>query len=379
VKSVKANCVFRHLQHSDKFITIEQGGTRSGKTYNILVWLLFDYCVRNNNKTITVARETFRALRDTVMRDFFDILSTYEVYDPANHNKTTHTYLHDGNIIEFRGLDDQHKVRGAKRHLLFVNEANGVSYPVIEQLLLRTTEKVIIDYNPSDVDSWIYDKFIPRQDSELYVTTYKDNPFLDDRLVKEIERLKIDNPEAWKVFGQGERASVSHAVITRWREDEPPTPDHYVYGIDFGFNAPTAVVRVGIKDDTLIWEECLYERHCTNIDLIEWLESNAKKNDTIYADAAEPARIEEIRRKGFKIKKADKAVAAGLSLVNSYPVIAAGGNLVKELKNYRWKLDAGGRPLDEPVKLNDHAIDAARYATMGLLGKPKGKPRVTIF
>lgn len=376
---VKSNKVFKHLLKSDKFITIEQGGTRSGKTYNILLYLIFYYCQRNRGHVLTIARNTFRSLRDTVMRDFFEILEQHDLYTPANHNKTVNTYRINGNTIEFRGLDDEHKVRGAKRNLLFVNEANGVSYAVMKQLLLRTTDKVIIDYNPSDVDSWIYDKFIPREDSELFITTYVDNPFLDDRLKREIELLKETDPETWKVYGQGQRATVSHAVLNRWREGVIKEGAHYVYGIDFGYNAPTAVVRVGMHDDTLQWEECLYERHCTNTDLIEWLKSNVKKSDAIYADAAEPARIEEIKRLGFNIKKADKAVNAGLSLVNSYTMIAAGGNLVKELKNYRWKLDGEGRPLDEPVKLNDHAIDAGRYATMGMLGKPKGKVRVTVF
>ena len=87
---IKTNVVFEHLLKSDKKITIEQGGTRSGKTYNILLYIIFKYCLENTGKTVTICRKTFPAVRSSVMRDFLDILKQYKSYSEEFHNKSNH-------------------------------------------------------------------------------------------------------------------------------------------------------------------------------------------------------------------------------------------------------------------------------------------------
>ena len=149
-KKIKTNIVYEHLQNSDKKIVVEQGGTRSGKTYNVLLWILGDYCNNNTDKTITIVRKTFPAVRGTVMRDFFDILKTYGLYYEELHSKSTHEYNLNGNRIEFISLDQPTKIRGRKRDLLFINEANELNFEDWQQLIFRTTERVIIDFNPSE-------------------------------------------------------------------------------------------------------------------------------------------------------------------------------------------------------------------------------------
>ena len=202
---IQTNVVFEHLIDSDKKIVIEQGGTRSGKTYNILLYLIFYYCSQNTKKTVTICRKTFPALRATVMRDFLEILRTHNLYNEALHNKSNSEYNLFGNLIEFISLDQPTKVRGRKRDLLFINEANELYWEDWQQLLFRTKEKIIIDYNPSDEYHWIYDKIIPRDDSAFYKTTYLDNPFLETSIRSEIERLKDTDELYWQVYGLGER------------------------------------------------------------------------------------------------------------------------------------------------------------------------------
>ena len=195
---IKTNVVFKHLLKSDKKITIEQGGTRSGKTYNILLYIIFKYCLENTNKTVTICRKTFPAVRSSVMRDFLDILKLYNSYSELSHNKSNHEYRLNGNLIEFISLDQPQKVRGRKRNLLFINEANELDYEDWQQLIFRTEDKIILDFNPSDEYHWIYDKVIPREDADFYITTYLDNSFLNKSITEEIERLKKVNEQLFE-------------------------------------------------------------------------------------------------------------------------------------------------------------------------------------
>ena len=198
---IQTNKVFKHLQQSKKKIIIEQGGTRSGKTYNILLWIIFDYCVNNKKKVITICRKSLPTVRATVMRDFINILKDTNMYSTEEHNMSKSEYQLFGNLIEFISLDQSQKVRGRKRDLLFINEANELGWEDFQQLLFRTQYRIIIDYNPSDEFHWIYDKVITRDDADFYKTTYLDNPFLEASLIDEIERLKDTDENYWNVYG----------------------------------------------------------------------------------------------------------------------------------------------------------------------------------
>ena len=235
---VQTNKIFRHL-NTDAKIVCEQGGTRSGKTYNILLWIIFKYCTKNRGKVITICRKTFPSLRATVMRDFLEILKGHEIYSEANHNKSNSEYSLLGNLVEFISLDIPQKVRGRKRDLLFINEANEITYEDWNQLLYRTKEKIILDYNPSDEYHFIYDKIVPREDCEFHVTTYRDNPFLEKSIVQEIERLKDTDEVYWQIYGLGQRG-ISRATIFQFHDATkiPDDAEFLAYGMDFGFNDP---------------------------------------------------------------------------------------------------------------------------------------------
>ena len=167
---IKVNKVYGHLKRSQKKIIVEQGGTRSGKTYNILLWIIFYYCGRNIGKTITIARKTFPAARSSVMRDFLEILKAAEIYREENHNKSSHEYMLNGNRVEFISMDQPQKIRGRKRDLAFLNEANELTFEDWQQIVFRTSDRIILDYNPSDTFHWIYDRVMPRdRDWETYL------------------------------------------------------------------------------------------------------------------------------------------------------------------------------------------------------------------
>tara|TARA_Y100000114_G_C11737708_1_gene317179 strand:- start:210 stop:1373 length:1164 start_codon:yes stop_codon:yes gene_type:complete len=379
MERVKTNIVFRHLQSTSKRIIIQQGGTRSGKTYNILIWLIY-YCIQNTNQKqiITICRKTFPSVRASVMRDFFEILNRIDLYNPENHNKSNHEYMLYGNVVEFISLDQPQKIRGRKRNLLFCNEANELSIEDWRQLSLRTTGRIILDYNPSDEYHWIYNEVIPRDDCAFFKTTYLDNPFLSSTIIAEIERLKITDENYWRVYGLGERRQ-SKAVIFKFQEvDSIPEGCALISaGMDFGFtNDPTTLVLAYKKDIDLYFEELVYQTGLTNRDIHNKLTAlGFDRRTEIYADSAEPKSIRELQLFGWNIKSTAKgkdSVMAGIDMLKRYRinVIKRSTNLIKELRNYKFVEDSNGRILNKPVDQYNHAIDAARYATYNRLSRP---------
>ncbi len=374
---IRTNKVYGHLLRSDKRITVEQGGTRSGKTYNILLWLIFHYSVKNKGKIITICRKSFPSLRASVMRDFFEILRNYGHYYEELHNKSSHEYKLNGNLVEFISLDQPQKIRGRKRNLLYVNEANELFFEDWQQLIFRTDGKVIIDYNPSDTFHWIYDKVIPREDCDFYQTTYKDNPFLDSAIVGEIERLKDTDEDYWRIYGLGERGQSRATIFQFGTLDRPDNATLLAYGLDFGFsNDPTSLVGVYEYDGSLYLEELIYRTGMTNSDISNLFSSlGLDRRTEIYADSAEPKSIEELYRMGWNVKPTSKgpdSVNAGIDIMKRYRLFAnpRSTNLIKELQNYKWVEDKNGNLLNKPVDAFNHAIDAARYAIFNKKSNP---------
>jgi len=374
---ITTNKIYTHLDNSDKRITIEQGGSRSGKTYNILMWLIFSYSDRNNGKTITICRKTFPALRASSMRDFFDILKKYDIYKEANHNKSNSEYLLNNNLFEFISLDQPQKVRGRKRDVLYINEANELYFEDWQQLILRTTDKAILDYNPSDEFHFIYDKIKPRDDAEFYITTYKDNPFLDIETVNEIERLKDVDDNYWKIYGLGQIGS-SQALIFRINECNsiPSEAKFLSYGMDFGFtNDPTTLVAIYQQGDNIYLKELLFQTGLTNRDIDEKLRFHSVERKEIFADSAEPKSIEELYRMGWNVKPATKgqgSVNIGIDMMKRYKlhVTKDSVNMIKEFRNYKWQEDKNGDVLNTPVDMFNHTIDAIRYGLYDKLSRP---------
>ncbi len=370
--------MYKHLLRSSKRITVQQGGTRSGKTYNIILWLIFHYSVNNKGSVITICRKTFPSLRASVMRDFFQILREHNIYLEEFHNKSSNEYHLNGNLVEFISLDQPQKIRGRKRNLLFINEANELYYEDWQQLIFRTEGKVIIDYNPSETFHWIYDKVIPRDDCDFYQTTYLDNPFLNETIVSEIERLKDTDNDYWRIYGLGERGTNRAAVFQYQIVDEvPEDADLVSTGLDFGFtNDPTAIVRIYKKGDNLYVKELLYKTNLTNTDISECLRGlGFSRQDEIWADSAEPKSIEELHRMGWNIKPAVKgadSVMAGIDVLKRHRIhlMRSDLNVIKEFQNYKWMDDKNGNLLNRPVDAFNHAIDATRYATFNRLSRP---------
>lgn len=368
---INTNIVYEFLQDSTSRITSLRGGTRSGKTYNVLIFLIISAATQYTGKIITIARQTMPSNRTTAMRDFFEILDNLNLYDEKNHNKTSNEYTLNGNLFEFIGLTESKRVRGRKRHICYINEANETRYETFMQLAFRTTEKLILDYNPSETYSYIYDQVENREDCELLTTTYLDNPFLEAELVREIELLKDANPEYWKVYGLGEVAGNQKLVFSHFKqiseENFPFERGEKLLGLDFGFNNPSALTEVTLWENTLFWRELLYESKLTNSQLIEKCKLIPECGKyTIIADCAEPDRIEEFKLAGFDCQPAYKVHKTTIDYVKSKPlrILESSGNGLREVKKYSWKTDKDGNIIDgEVVDFDNHFLDGGRYAS----------------
>ena len=354
---------------SIRFI-INQGSSRSSKTYSLCQMMII-YCLQNPNKIVSIVRRSFPSLRATVYRDMIEILNTLNLYSEKNHNKTENIYtFNNGSAIEFFSLDDSQKVRGRKRDVLWANEANEIPFESWMQLNMRTTYKMIADFNPSDTEHYLYDLMLEDNSIKIH-STYKDNTFLEKSIVKEIEDLiKIDQ-DYYNIYALGLASKSNHTVYNhqKYYLNKPSTKET-ILGLDFGFQHPTALLRCDFKDNEVYVEELLYESHLTTPELITkmkeiLIKQGLSMNTTIVCDYARPEIIADLNSNGFNCVNAIKNVKEGIDAVKSKILMVHEDsiNIKKELNNYKWKV-INERITDEVVKLWDDALDAARYAIL---------------
>ena len=343
---------------------INEGGSRSSKTYS-LCQLVIIYCLQNNHKVVSVIRKTFPALRATVLRDFIEILKELNIYSVEDHNKSEHIYTFpNGSIVEFFSVDDEQKIRGRKRDIAWCNEANELYFDDFTQLNMRTESKLIFDYNPSESTSWLYE--LPQEESIMIKSTYRDNPFLPQSIRTQIEDLKRTDEALYQIYALGEKAISKSNIYSQWTfvAHRPARFVKYVYGLDFGYNHPTALMRVYYCDKDVYIEPVIYESYLTTTMLIEKLNSlGIEQTVSILADYSRPEIIQEMNIAGYDVINANKVVKKGIDNLKTFGVICQDDKaLRREYENYKWK-KVGDFITDEPVKLFDDAMDAIRYAT----------------
>ena len=362
---VQTTKVFEQLYNSDKRINVFQGSSRASKTYNILIYFVYKL-LNEDNKILSLVRKTLPALKGSVLRDLKEILILFGVYNPNDWHQADGYYQLGTNLIEWFSIDDETKVRGRKRDYLFINEATEVSHDEYIQLVLRTSGIIVLDLNPSLWQSWIYD-LEGRDDVNYQITTYKDNPFLPQTQIDEIEKLKDRDPNLWRIFGLGLKGMPTKMVFTHQQlyYELPSDAKLLGYGIDWGYSDPSTLVAVYKRNDEIYCEEKLYLKNVTIPDFIYKIKDlGLNLYDDYIADSANPQAIEELRRTGINCKPVKKnSILHGIDLIkrNNLFVNVSSKNLIDELHNYIWKTDKNGNNLDEPLDKDNHLIDGIRY------------------
>lgn len=383
--------VFTRNYHSTKKIVVNRGGTRSSKTRSIAQLSLLWLTTGTVTETLFIpagiwstVRRYSTTLDATVIRDFEAEIEKQGFHGAIKQNRTKRTYEYAGRIVEFIGADDEQKLRGSKRNILYCNEANELGYrDEFFQLLMRTEDKVFLDFNPDDENIWINTELEQRRaadkgDVEVIVSTYKDNTFLPKSLIDEIEYLEKTDPEFWKIYGLGQYGKVYGVIFNEPNivSEIPKEANLQGYGMDFGYtHDPTALVGVWLYNGELYIDELLYARNLTNPQIAQKLRDiGITRHQTIIADSAEPKSIQEIYNEGFDIRPAEKgkdSIVNSIDILKRYKwnVTSRSQNFLKERRSYKWEEDKAGQPIRKPVDFNNHAIDALRYLALSKLGK----------
>lgn len=370
------------LQKLNNRVKIIRGGTSAGKTICILL-ILIDYAIRNKGREISVVSESIPHLRRGAFKDFLGLLKGLNRYKDVQLNKSTLKYTFtNGSYIEFFSTDQPDKLRGARRTDLYINECNNVPFDAYQQLVVRTSGNIWLDYNPSSL-FWVDKELIGKPETDFITLTYKDNDSLPKSIVKEIEKARDKSKTStywknwWRVYGLGEIGNLEGACIPDWKEiDKIPNEARLLgHGMDFGYSVdPTTLISLYKWNEAYIFDEVLYKKGMLNSDISRFLDQR-QITENITADSAEPKSIAELQGYGHKITGVSKgrdSVVYGLNLINQNEIYITSNskNLKRELQGYVWATDKEGNQLQKPSGAHPDCIDAARYILMDTLENP---------
>lgn len=366
-----------------KRIRIVQGGTSASKTFTIIP-MLITYASETPNSEISIVSESIPHLKRGAVKDFIKIMQMTGNWSEGSYNKSDMKYrFKNGSYIEFFSVDQPDKLRGARRHVLFINECNNVPFDAYLQLSIRTSKFIYLDYNPSN-EFWVHTELMGDKDVDFIILTYKDNEALDESIVREIEKAREKAKTSrywqnwWNVYGLGLVGSLDGVIFNNWSQIDsiPQEAKLFSYGMDFGFtNDPTTLVAVYKWNEKLIIDELIYQTKLLNSDIIRKCKELTDMQTYIIADSAEPKSIQEIKNAGIRIKAAEKgkdSINHGIDLLQQYELLitSRSTNLIKEFRNYTWDVDKQGNKLNKPIDDWNHGIDALRYSSESL-HKPK--------
>jgi phage terminase large subunit len=378
--------------NSDRKIILLRGGSRSGKSYSAVQYLIVK-AIEQGGTTISIVRKSFPSLRISTLRDFKSIMEKLHLWEEERYLATEKAYRFDnGSMIEFLSIDDAEKRKGTKRDYLFIDEANELNYEDFFQLFIRTTYKTILAFNPSfSKRSWIYTQVAVHPEATEYVSTYRDNPFLDSQIANEIERLKDISPSYYKVYGEGEWGQTEGLVFDNVNTIDTIPEEAKLLGIGFdaGYtNDPSCMVTMFQYEDSIIFDEIIYKKGMLTNEIAEYLKGAYEYygRTEIWIDSSEPRLRDELFRYGLNIKSVTKgpnSIMNGIDLMKQYRILLTkrSSNLVNEFFSYSWKKDKNGESTNEPEDFNNHGIDACRYVTMMRMskaGQNKGTYNITI-
>jgi len=364
------------MLNTHKRVLVLYGGAGSGKSHQI-AYLFVKKFLSEKNKTFLISRKIYGTLKLTCMKYIFDEFDRWGFPWRKLYNKTDARMDYNGNIMVFRGMDDPEKIKSAEFNYIWTEEATDFDYDDYLMFDLRLRAKtpdgennqLYLSFNPIDQFHWAITDLVqkPVPNMAVHHSTHRDNPFLNEEYRKVLEDFATKDENHYRIYCLGEPGVLQNIIYTNYTvmRDEMPVFQDVIYGLDFGYNNPTAMIEVGINDGRLFLSERLYEPGLTNSQLIGKLKGlHILPTAPIYADAAEPARIQEIRRAGFNVYPANKDIIDGIDHVKDFHLNLNpySANLIGEIRGYSYREDKDKRVLEEPVKFRDHLMDAMRYA-----------------
>lgn len=374
------NVFEKNMECTSKIVS-NRGGSRSSKSYSLAQMLLMRF-FNNRNRQILIVRKTLPALRISTYLLITSLLDKYGLRGYVKEEKQGMNLWCNGALIHFGGIDDPEKIKSTEWNDIWMEEATEFEYEDFVQLELRLSapkfyspglrNQLFLSFNPMDENHWIkkriYDSPTRIKDFTDIHSSYLDNPYLDQDYVNSIKNLEHEDRNYYNIFALGHWGKLEHLVYKGW--DTVPhmiDGEEELYGIDFGFNAPSVIMKICVTDWDAVVQEKLYKTGLTNEDLIQRLDDIVPRVNRhrypVYCDSAEPQRIEEIKRAGFKVKGADKSVTAGIDTVKRFKmhIVEDSINTLKEIRGYSYMVGRDEMALDKPIQFNNHTMDAIRY------------------
>ena len=354
------------------------GGSGSGKSYSVCDRIAIAIYYHKKPLKIVVIRKTMPSLKKTCIDLLQQRFALFGL--PFNLNRQDNiartTYGAQIIFISINNFVDIDKVKSLTDvSYIWVEEASEISLAAYEEIDRRLrgdmikNPQIFLSFNPVGKHSWLYKLFweMNLPCDKIQVNVYS-NKWATQKYIDKLEALKTYNYNLWLIYCQGEFGSLEDVIFQKYTvvDKAPDNYDESILGLDFGFNVATALVRLYIKEQSIYVEELIYDTGMTNSDLIKEIRSlKIDRNECIYADSAEPDRIQEICEAGFNCYPADKEDKQyGINFVKALDisVLSESVNVLKEIDSYCWQKDKDGNVIDKPTKFMDHAMDAMVYA-----------------
>ena len=374
---------FDFLYSTQARLNFLRGGGGSGKSTSLHQVFCIDKFLQGDHLEILVVRKTMTSLILTAYRKMIELFDSLIGIHNIQYNKSEAWVKHGSNLMQFSGLDDSEKIKSTEWDYIFAEELTDFSDDDFAMLDLRLNRskgnpQIFGAFNPIDAFHWIkteyYDK--PNKYSAYHHSTYRHNPFCSEVTKEKYRSLKEQNNTLWLIYSEGEWGALESLIYTNYdiRDTFPESFDDIIYGYDFGFSNPCAIVKIGIIDNEFYLEELLYEDSLTSALFTDKLQVlGIDKYASQYGDSNRPDYIDEIYKAGYNVKGAEKgpgSVIKGIDTVKKQKlhVKSSSLNLIKELRAYSFKKDKNDHVIDEPVKFNDHLCDSLRYAIVEYQG-----------
>lgn len=360
------------LDYNGRYLVL-YGGAGSGKSYFAAQKILYRFIFESNHKILLVRKiaRTIRNSQFALLKSIITDSGIGEEFRIKNSDLTIESRFNN-NVIITAGVDDREKLKSINGITsVWIEEATELDKKDFLQIDLRLRNKtpnykqILLTFNPVDANHWLNTTAL--NDAKVVKTTYTDNPFLDADYLKMIDDLKEQDRDYYDIYGLGNWGTLKNIIYKPFEitKSYPAEPDETIYGVDFGYNNPTALIKVMIKDSVYYTEELIYETRLTNSELTERMKRLIKnRSDCIYCDSSEPGRMQELRKAGFNVFPASKSVRDGIDFIKSVKIFSRNenANMNREALSYSYRTDRSGNVMDEPVKFGDHCMDALRYA-----------------
>ena len=386
---IQINKVFREIKDVSKRFVVLYGGAGSGKSVYISQHIIIEL-LNNKNLKWCIIRKVARTIKESVFAELVARIHELDLADQFQINKSDYSITCKATKSQaiMLGIDDPEKIKSISGiNKFWIEECSELDFNDFKQINLRLRgnssipKQIFVSFNPVYSQHWLKKYFFdePKENAYVVKSTYKDNAFLDEAYKRELEELKTVDKYFYDVYCLGNWGNLTGVIYSNWEviEEFPNEFEEVIYGLDFGFNDPTALIFIGIKDREFYLREMIYKSQLTNSQLVEEMKK-LKINGIIYADTAEPARIQELINNGFNVVKANKNVKDGINFVKSHKLYVEKNsiNLINELNTYSWRKNNKGEAVDEPVKHWDHLIDSLRYGCFTHFNSGASVPRI---